>query len=39
MALLTGSKKEAVAAELTDEHISYELKQKVKAIEKEARTS
>ncbi|MEH7505139.1 HNH endonuclease [Neobacillus drentensis] len=39
MALLSGSKKEAVAAELTDEHISYELKQKVKAIEKEARTT
>jgi 5-methylcytosine-specific restriction endonuclease McrA len=39
MALLSGSKKEAVASDLTDEHISYELKQKVKAIEKEARTT
>jgi CRISPR/Cas system Type II protein with McrA/HNH and RuvC-like nuclease domain len=39
MALLSGSKKEDVASELTDEHISYELKQKVKAIEKEARTT
>jgi 5-methylcytosine-specific restriction endonuclease McrA len=37
MALLSGSKKEAVAAELTDDHISYELKQMVKVIEKEAR--
>jgi 5-methylcytosine-specific restriction endonuclease McrA len=37
MALLSGSKKEDVASELTDDHISYELKQKVKAIEKEAK--
>jgi 5-methylcytosine-specific restriction endonuclease McrA len=39
MALLSGSSKEAVAAELTDELISYELKQSRLAIEKEARTT